>query len=59
MRAGIAVKAGKGLKIVGTPDRKSPIEAGINNPKAVSNVITVPRRSNFTETLLKLHHIAA
>jgi hypothetical protein len=58
MRAGITVKAGKGLKIVGTPDRKSPIEAGINNPNAVSNVTTVPRRSTFTGTLLKLHHIA-
>jgi len=59
MKNGIAVKAGKGLKIFGTPDRKSPIEAGISNPKAVSNVITVPRRLNFTETLQKLHHSAA
>jgi hypothetical protein len=58
MRAGITVKAGKGLKIVGTPDRKSPIEAGINNPNAVSNITTVPGRSTFTGTLLKLHHIA-
>jgi hypothetical protein len=59
MKAGSTVKAGRGLKIVGTPDRKSPIEAGIINPRAVSNVITVPRRLNFTDTLLKPHHIAA
>jgi hypothetical protein len=38
MKAGSTVKAGRGLKIVGTPDRKSPIEAGIINPKAVSKV---------------------
>lgn len=47
MSAGSTVKTGKGLKIVGTPETKSPMEAVTASPNAASNVMTVPRRGKF------------
>jgi hypothetical protein len=49
MRVGITVKAGAGLRMVGTPVRNTPRKAGIVNPRAASNVKTASRSSNFTE----------
>jgi hypothetical protein len=37
----------RGLKIVGTPDRKSPIEAGTNNPNS--------EYCNYSATSIKFH----